>query len=454
MSKNIVMTDGSVKETIYHLTIPMIFGIMGLIIFNLVDTYFVSMLGTAPLAALSFTYPVVLTLNSITLGIGVGTSSVVSRAIGENNKEHIKRYATDSLVLGTIIAAFFVVAGLMTIDPLFKLLGADSVTLPLIRSYMRIWYIGTVFVVIPMIGNNTIRALGDARTPSVIMVVAASVNSVLDPILIFGLGPFPRLEVAGAAIATVLSRMITFSVALYVLSRREKILSMKKTSLRRVLESWKKILYIGVPNALIRIIQPIGVGIITGLMARFGMEAVAGFGIAAKVERFAIVIIGALVAILVPFFGQNYGARRYDRIKEGLKVSSKLIVVSSVIIYGILLLFSRQIGLIFSDDPLVIDVFKSYITLVPLFYAAYGFQLMGNSFFNAINKPVMAVSITAFQIFVFIPTAFIMSNSYDEKGIFMALSLSFLMAGGLAYVMINNKIKGWNYERRSNIGES
>ncbi len=181
-----------------------------------------------------------------------------------------------------MVVFVFVVFGLLTIKPLFTMLGATSEVMPYIESYMRIWYLGVLFVVIPMVGNNSIRAMGDTKTPGIVMMIAAIVNTILDPILIFGLGPFPRLEVAGAAIATVIARMTTFTVALYVLIIREKVVELKKVPFDEVLESWKTILFIGLPNAMAKVIMPIGIGIITGLMARESIEAVAGYGVAAK----------------------------------------------------------------------------------------------------------------------------------------------------------------------------
>ncbi len=445
MSKNIVMTEGNVKKTLIRLATPMIFGMLGLIIFNLVDTFFVSMLGTNELAALSFTYPVVLILNSLSLGIGMGSTSLVSQAIGKNNRDEITRLATDSLSLGLFIVFIFIVIGLNTIEPVFRLLGANDVVMPIIVSYMRIWFLGTIFVVIPMIGNSTIRALGDTRTPSMIMIIAAVVNTILDPILIFGLGPFPRLEVPGAAIATVLSRMITFTVALYVLGKREKILSFKKISFSRMISSWKRILYIGAPNAFIRMIQPIGVGIITGFLANISIEAVAGFGIAAKVERFAIIIIGSLAVIMVPFIGQNFGAKKFDRIKTSIKESFKIMLVTSLIVYALLFILSKPIALLFSDEPQVIKIFTVYIRMVALFYSAYGMMQIGNSFFNAINHPIKATMITFTQMFIiFVPLAYVGSLLWGYYGIFIALALSYILAGLLAFTLMNQKMREWD----------
>ena len=203
-SKRVNVTEGSVNKVLRDLTIPMLFGVLGMVAFNLADTYYVSQLGTAKIAALSFTFPVVLIVNSITLGIGIGAAAVISKAFGENEKEKVKRLSTDSLLLGLFISLFTITIGLVTIKPLFTLMGAKSDTMPYIQQYMSIWYMGVPFVVVPMIGNNAIRALGDTKIPSSVMFFAALMNIILDPLLIFGIWIFPEMGVRGAALATVI----------------------------------------------------------------------------------------------------------------------------------------------------------------------------------------------------------------------------------------------------------
>ena len=184
-----ILTEGPVGGTLIRLTGPMVIGIGAMVAFNLTDTFFVGRLGPTELAALSFTFPVVLIVNSIAIGIGIGASAVISRAVGRGEGHEVRRLATDSLTLALSIVALFVVAGFLTIDPVFRKLGATESVLPFIRQYMQIWYMGMIFVVVPMVGNNAIRARGDTKSPAAIMLVAVVVNIVMDPLLIFVLDP-------------------------------------------------------------------------------------------------------------------------------------------------------------------------------------------------------------------------------------------------------------------------
>jgi putative MATE family efflux protein len=216
------MLNGKISEVILRLAIPMIFGILSLVTFNLADTFFIGRLGKEQLAAVSFTFPVVLIINSISLGLGMGASSVVSRAAGENNYKKVRCVGTDSIILGFIFALITAFLGIKFIDEIFSLLGAEKKMLNYISEYMTIWFLGVPFVVIPMVGNNIIRALGDTKVPSIIMTISALINVVLDPLLIFGIGPFPYMGIRGAALATVFARMTSFTVAFYVLIKRDK----------------------------------------------------------------------------------------------------------------------------------------------------------------------------------------------------------------------------------------
>lgn len=441
-SKRPSLAEGNLKKQIITLSLPMMFGMLGLSIFNIVDTIYVGRLGTGPLAALSFTYPVVLILNSIALGMGIGASSVISRALGRGDHHKVIRYTTDSLSLSFLFIVFFVIIGEMTIEPVFRTLGAQGEILEMVKRYMRIWYGGLLFVVFPMVGNNAIRALGDTKTPGTIMMVAAVVNMILDPLLIFGIGPFPRLEIEGAAIATVFSRSITFSVALYILGKREKILSLKTAPCREILDSWKRILFVGGPAAVTRIIVPVAAGIITALLASIGTRAVAGFGAAVKFERFALLFTMATATVMAPFAGQNFGAKKYTRILEGIRFSSLLSVGTGIVLLGFMFIFAYPLASLFSTDPSVIAVAALYFRIVPFVYGMQGIFNINSMVLNALNKPLHASALTLFQMFIlYIPLAFLGRYLMGTTGIFLSLVVSYSLSGTVSWFLVHRILK-------------
>jgi len=424
------LIEGPVGKTLIRLTIPMVVGIVGMVAFNLADTFFVGKLGTNELAALSFTFPVVLVINSLALGIGIGASVVISRAIGEGDQHRVKRLTTDSLVLALFIVTVFVVAGLFTINPVFRMLGAKGKILDLVKQYMDIWYFGMPFVVVPMVGNNAIRATGDTKTPSAIMLVAVCCNFIMDPLLIFGVGPFPRLGIAGAAIATVISRSLTFVISLSVLFFRDKMLTFVLPKIKEVFQSWKRILFIGLPTASTRIVVPLGIGVVTRIVSAYGKEAVAAYGVASRIEFFALTVIAALSSVLGPFIGQNWGARKHDRVKLGVRYSERFSMFWGVAVCIILNLLARPIASIFNKNPLIISTIILYLRIVSIGYGLQGIIMLTGAAMNVLNRPFHAAGIRITQMFVlYIPMALLGSYLFGLAGVFIALVIAYCSAG-------------------------
>jgi Na+-driven multidrug efflux pump len=307
---------------------------------------------------------------------------------------------------------------------------------------MRIWYLGVGFVVIPMVGNNAIRATGDTKTPSVIMLVAVAVNATVDPLLIFGLGPFPRMEIAGAALATVIARATTFTVALWVLGHRDKMLTLRFPGLGIVAGSWKRILYIGIPTAATRAILPISIGMVTRLVSTYGTEAVAGFGVATRIEFFALTVVRALSSVLMPFVGQNWGAGKIKRVARGVTYSNRLSIIWGAFMFGTLALAARPIASLFNPTPGVVEVAGLYLRIVPVGYGLYGAAVLIVAALNALNRPLHAAGLSAFHMFVlYVPLAAAGSSIFGLKGMFAGLAVSFLVAGAAGYFLLKREIR-------------
>jgi putative MATE family efflux protein len=433
------LIEGPIALTLTKLTIPMLVGIFSMIAFNLVDTFFLARLGTQELAAITFTFPVVFGIGSIALGLGVGAAALVSRAIGIGDDEQVRRLTTDSLVLALVIVAGFIVLGLLTFEPMFRLLGADDSTLPLIRQYMFIWYPGMIFVVVPMVGNNSIRATGDTKTPSLIMVTAVVVNIVLDPILIFGLGPAPALGMRGAAIATVFARATTLVIAIWVLYFRERMITLHAPPMRVALRSWGRLLYIGVPAAATNMVMPVGLGIITAMVAGYGHEAVAGLGVASRIESFALALVSALSSVLGPFVGQNWGAGRLDRVKEGIRLSQGFAMIWGAVTFVALIFFAHPLAALFNDDAAVVGAIVLYLTLIPISYGAFGVLQLSNTALNILNRPLHAAALMVLRMFVlYVPVAYASSRWFGIEGVFGAATIANIVAGLAAFVWLRH----------------
>ncbi len=436
-AKKALLIEGPVGKTLIKLTIPMIIGIIGIVLFNLIDTFFVGQLGITQLAAISFTFPVVFVLGSLAMGLGIGTSAVVSKAIGGGDHTKVQRLTSDSLLLSFLVVFIFSLIGLLTIEPIFYLLGATPEVMPHIKEYMTIWYLGMAFVVVPMVGNNAIRATGDTKTPSIVMLVAAGVNIILDPLLIFGFGPIPRMELAGAALATVIARMVTFGVAMWVLYYRERMITLARFPLGVMLASWKQVLYVGLPAATTNMIIPIGSGVITSMLAVYGPEAVAGFGVASRLEILALTVVLALGSVLAPFTGQNWGAGKSERVYIGIRYSQQFAMAWGMLMLGLFLVLAPIIAPLFNDDPQVTSVIVTYLWLVPLSYGLHGVLMLSSAAMNILNKPLQAAILGFMRMFGFyIPLGYAGSYLFGIPGIFGAATIANIIAGIAAYLWL------------------
>jgi Na+-driven multidrug efflux pump len=321
-------------------------------------------------------------------------------------------------------------------------MGATPDVLPLVRQYMTIWYTGVFFVMIPMVGNNAIRATGDTKTPSAIMLVAVVVNITMDPLLIFGLGPFPRLELAGAALATVLARASTFLAAIWVLYYRDKMVTLIRPRLHDVLVSWRQILYIGLPTAGSNMILPIGIGVITRLLATHSTAAVAAFGVATRIEMVALMVIMALAGVLGPFVGQNWGANRFDRVKRSVQCSQGFSFGWGLFTLTMLAIFARPVAGLFDDNPAVIAKVILYLRVVPFGYGMQGILMLSTISLNVLNRPLQAAGLTILQMFIlYIPLAHLGSYLWAVPGIFAAAATANIIAGSTAFLWLRRVLK-------------
>lgn len=436
------LTQGSVGRHLVNMTVPVMFGIFMMMLQAFADAYFIGQVGDRPLAAISFAFPVLMVVTSVAIGLGAGTSSVVARALGADNERRAQRLATDSLILSFGITAVIAAIGMVTVAPLFRLLGAPDTMLPLIEGYMILLYLSVPFVVVGMVGISSMRATGDTRLPSKLMVIAAIVNVVLDPLFIFGLGPIPAMGLNGAGLAALLSRILIFAATLYFMRYRTNLLSFRRPALADMLSSWRDVLHVGIPAAGTNAIIPAATAVITAMLARHGPEAVAGFGVASRIEALLLVIFYALSAIIGPFVGQNMSSGKADRIFEALRICTMFCLASGLVIAAVLAAASGFLPGLFSDNPEVTGVTRLFLWIAPVSYGAYGMVMVMNASFNGMGKPIPAVYVSiARMLVVYVPVAFLLDYLIGIAGIFAAYAIANVATGFLAYAWAKSSVR-------------
>jgi putative MATE family efflux protein len=430
------LLSAPIGPVLLTMSLPNLIGIMTVIGFSLVDTFFISQLGTQSLAAISFTFPVTLMVTSIAIGIGAGVSTQLGRLIGAGDAPKAKVFLFDALVLTLGLVSLLALVASLLITPLFSLLGANAAILPLIHDYMLLWYISCPLLVLLMVGNQGLRATGDTRSPAMIMMLAALVNLILDPLLIFGLGPFPRLEIQGAAIASLISWLVACSLSGYLLIIKRKLLAFSELNLTRMRRHWQELAHIARPAALMNLINPLANALLMVMLARLDHGAVAAFGAGIRLESLLLIVVMALSSSLMPFIAQNLGAGQPQRAKAALLLSLKFIFAFQLILYVPLFFFAGAIASLFSSDPQVIEWLSFYIMVLPAAYGPLGIVIIMATSLNAYNRPMSSLVINLCRLLlIMLPLAALGSYLGGVKGLLLALPITNTLMGLACYIL-------------------
>lgn len=436
------LIEGRVATQLKSLALPLVWGLMATMSLNAIETFFVAQLGREPLAALSFTFPIIMVLTSLAIGLGAGTSSAVARAIGEGDSSKARRLATDAMSLTFIISVSVCILGWITLEPLFLALGATPDLIPLIRSYMAIWYFSAPCLMVPMVCLSALRAMGMSQIQGYLMGGAALVNVLLDPILIFGLLGAPALGLQGAALATLITRALMLIVTFYILHKRLRMLVNPFSSWGVLKRSWLAIVAVGIPAMAANVIVPFASAIVVAMVATYGTDAVAALGIATRIEPLALIAFYALSGVIGPFFGQNLGAGKIDRLQDALAVLTRFCLAFGVVIALLLGLFGSEITQLFGGHDEVVTIAALYLSIVPVSYGAYGMVMSVNAAFNGMGKPWPAMLISAGRVlYVYLPLAWLGQQFWGMKGIFIATAVANVSLGIWAWVWLKSHLR-------------
>jgi len=435
VSSEAKLTQGPIAGHLVRQTLPMIVGIVCIIGVGLVDAYFIGMLGPDPLAAVSFLFPVTTALASLGVGVMVGINSVISRALGADDVDKAKARSAQGVLFAFV--AGVVIAGAMFLgsDALFTLMNASEDLRPLIAAYVLPYAAGFPFLLVAMGANGVLRGQGEAIKSSAILITVALVNAILDPLLIFGIGPFPELGIAGAGYAVAIAYVVSAVFGLWMLGRGELRFDMSRCrTVSSTLNGMREIGRVGAPAALANAINPAGLAVLTAFLATHGDTVVAGFGAASRLQAFAVVPLLAMSSSIGPIVGQNWGAGEAGRARATLRLAGLVCVVYGAAVAVPLVLFRREIGGIFTEDPAVIDSIARYLLIASAGFFAYGLLVVSNGAMNAIDVSGRALGISAARVLlVMVPLAWVGSRALGPSGVFGAELAANLVGGCLAF---------------------
>lgn len=420
----------------------MLYAIVAIMGLGLVDSYFISYLGTEQLAAIGFIIPITSIVTSFGLGLGMAISSLNSKLIGADKMSSAARLITDGFYLTGVVAIIAVIILVWQLENIFQAIGADQATMVYILQYMGVWMLAAPLTMYTMVSASTFRSLGDTATSARIALTMTLVNVILDPLLIFGLGPFPEMGMYGAALATVIAVIVSCVMGFYELGIKEKFLLWILPRWEDLKTNLGQLLEIAIPAVLANAIVPITAAVLTALVARFGTDAVAGYGVGTRLEAVSLMIVYALSSTLPMFIGQNLGAERKDRVHAAIKLAFRFVVFLQLGIYVVLALSAKLIAGLFSDEPAVIDTISMFLWIVPLSYGLAGVVVLINVAMNVLGKPRLALYINILRLVLFyLPFAWFGGQWFGLTGLFFGIAIGNCCAYVLASILLNRTLR-------------
>ncbi len=404
-TKNIL--KGDLKKVILRLSWPMMISNLLQATYNITDTFWVGRLGSYAIAAVTISFPLVFVMIAISMGIGVGGSILISHAAGkafktkkEKDKKQINLITSQTFVLLFLAAIAVSVIGFLFAPNIVSLLSSEQAVFESAVIYMRTIFVGFSFMVLYYVFEAALRALGNTKTPMKFVLISVLINVILDPILIFGLGPFPRMGVFGAALATVISRAIISLIALYHLIKGTYGIKFELDFLKPKIKIIKDILKLGIPTTFEMGSIAIGSFMITYIVGVLGTATLAAFGIVTRLFSFFMIPSLAISVAISTIVAQNFGAgnikRAFNSLKESAKLGFQIIFFMSFFVF----MFSRQIVSAFTVDADVIYLGTLFLRIIsPFIILGFGRHVF-IGFFRGIKRTDISMVVSIINHFI------------------------------------------------------
>lgn len=425
-----LITGGSLFRAIAALSTPMLVSASLQNVQSLIDLFWVGRLGAEAIASVAMSGTIMMVLTPMLMGLSTGTVALVARAVGAGRVDDASAAAGQSLFLSLVLGLVSAVVGWFASDFLFHLLGAEPAVARLGGLYLRITLAGSFTVYMLFIGNAALQGAGDARTPMFVMALANVVNIVLDPLLIFGIGPFPRMGVAGAALATVLSQLAAGWLSLRVLlggrSRLHAHLGRWKPDLEL---SWR-ILKIGIPGSGQMLSRSLMSLVLMRIVASCGTAAIAAYGTGLRFHMIILMPAFALGGAAATMMGQNLGAGKPDRARRAVWMATWIDVGFMVAAAVVMMGFARRLIGVFNADPEVIAVGARYLMTVSPFYVFAALGIVLGRGLNGAGDTVAPMVITILGLWgLQVPLAIGLSRAMTPPtdGIWWAMAAAFVV---------------------------
>src|SRR6201984_2116188 len=411
------LTTGSVTKHLLHMSAFLVASMLVQTLYLLADLYWVGHLGKEAIAAVGVAGNLTMIVLALTQMLGVGTTTLISQAAGRKDQPHAELAFNQSFVMSIVIALALAVVGFILRPAYCDWLSADAATATLAKAYL-LWFLPGLLLQFPLVAlSSALRATGIIKPAVGFQVLSVFFNIVLAPLLIFGIGPWPKLGVTGAALATFISILIADVLMILYFEKKYHYVRFRFPLFRPQIQIWKRMLGIGVPAGTEFLLLFVYIVLVYAIIRSFGPEAQAAFGIGARVMQALFLPVMALSFAVAPVGGEDFGGRRADRVRHSVKSGLGLatdvmlgIAVITEIVPGPMIRF-------FSKDPNVINFGSDYLRIVAFNFVAAGIVFTSSSMFQGLGNTIPPLLSSASRLILFALPAIVISHrgGFDIK---------------------------------------
>lgn len=428
---------------ILSMSLPTMFSMIIQAMYNIVDSVFVSNLGQDALTALSLAYPLQLMTISVAVGTGVGINSFISRRLGEKNQELANNGAANGIFISIISWLVFLLVGIFLTVPFFKLFNPTPGVMKYGVDYTSIILIFSVGVMVEIAIEKALQATGNMIFPMIFQLIGAVSNIVLDPLFIFGIGPFPRMEVAGAAVATVIGQILAMLFSIYIFFFKKHAVQVHVRNFKPSLKIIKNIYAVGFPSIIMQSISSVLVVGLNAILMGFSEAAVSVHGIYYKMQSFVFMPVFGLNQGLMPIMGYNFGAKNKDRLHSAIRygcIIAAFIMLCGTVIFWV---FPAQILSLFNANDDILNMGIKAMRFISLSFLPAAIDIIFSTTFQAVGKGFSSMILSLLRQLVFIlPAAFVLSN-FGVNAVWFAYPIAevgALIVAIFLYTRINKKV--------------
>ncbi len=426
------LTVGNSGRLIFTFAIPMLIGNVFQQFYNIADSIIVGkFIGKEALAAVGASFPLIFMLISFVVGVSMGTTVIIAQYFGAKDMRNVKR-AMDTMYIFLLIASVFVtLLGVAFSKPIFRLINLPADIMPQAVTYFNVYLMGIIFF-FGFNGTSAIlRGLGDSRTPLYFLIISTVTNIILAILFV----AIFKWGVAGAAFATVISQAGAFITGILYLNRTHEVVKLTFRNMEFDRGIFRKSLQIGLPSGFQQTFVALGMLAVMRIVNGFGTDVIAAFSVAGRIDSFAGMPAMNFAVALSTFVGQNLGARKTERVRQGLK--STLMMSSSLAVFTtlVVVLFPRLLMSAFTSDPAVIEIGSHYLVIVGAFYVFFSTMFVVGGVMRGAGDTLVPMFITLFSLWLIrIPLAWLFSRNMGYTGIWWSIPVAWFTGMSLSYL--------------------